>query len=304
MTPLTSVNARFFRVRALDDIGKRFRLRLWRPGFRRAHASSRPAGGATSLNWKRAGKLLPVPALLYWLIPILVPDGQLGNATLRMLIANLMSPQALFDQRSPGTRLVGNLITIKGKGKPHERVLSTVRERPTPRVVLDMPVVVDIAPGALLAFPDANPSLMTLPQYPIAGGAPFVPSTPFVSSPPQGLQIPPGPLLPPLVGFIPGGIPSPPSSTPVTPAVPVASNPPGNNTPPGGTPDTPPGGTPGTPPGGTPGTPPGGTPGTPPGGGVIVLPEPASWTMMLLGLVGIGGFSRRRKPQTGKNGAR
>jgi hypothetical protein len=118
----------------------------------------------------------------------------------------------------------------------------------------------DLPPGTETPiFPTAPPPADQFTGPP-AFGPPFS-NTPFSY---------PGPPPP---GFPPGGIPP-------------------GGIPPGG---IPPGGTPpgGTPPGGTPpGTPPpGGPPGTPP---TIPVPEPATWTIMLLGLLAAGAAMRVR----------
>jgi hypothetical protein len=66
---------------------------------------------------------------------------------------------------------------------------------------------------------------------------------------------------------------------------------PGGGSPPGGSPGgDPPGG--GTPPGGG-WPPPGG--GSPPGGSMPGVPEPATWTMMIVGLGIVGGLARARR---------
>jgi len=247
-----------------------------------------PSGSVLALHgakWMWALWLIPLPAFLYFAIPAELSSGALGEVRLSMIIASLKGPFTLFEERSPGTRRVGNLIVIKGKGTPlkrksgpHERVLAFVRERPVPfapdtaSVVLDLPVVLDIPPGALLPIPSPPPQLAAAPQYEITGAALFAPASPFVftGSAPGEIPAPAGPPLPPVVGFIPGG------TVPTTPNSPQVSPPVG-------------------------GTTPGGTPGTSPGGVTIVLPEPAPWTMTILGLFAMGAISRRRirKPRTG-----
>lgn len=206
---------------------------------------------------------------------------------LRMLMTALKDPLALLSERSPGNR-TGALISIKGKTGPSERVLSSVRDRPGSNAA---PVQLDIPAGTF-----APPQLQEAELAPGGpAGTPFVPASPFGSAPvtPGGTPAAPSIFFPPTGGFIPGTTPS--ASTPDT-SGPPGSTPPGS-TPPGG---TTPGGTPPgeTPPGGTtPGeTPPGGTPPgeTPPGGGIIVVPEPAPWTMMFLGLIATGALRRRR----------
>ena len=227
-------------------------------------------------------------------------DVAMSSVSLRKLIAALESPLALLAKRSPGNRS-GPVVSIKGKARPHERVLSSVRDRPAPvvtdipPVVLDMPVVVDIPPGALASG--------ALPQVPLSPSqifaAPVVPSAPFG-----------GPGFFPWEGFAPGiaAAPSGGPSPPVTPGSPSGpSGPPGGGTTPPGT--TPPGGDttpPGTtPPGGPPGgdtTPPGTTPpGGPPGGGTIDIPEPSTWCVMIAGLIAMGFAARGRKTKSRAN---
>jgi hypothetical protein len=200
-----------------------------------------------------------------------------SNVSLRILIAALKDPLALLSERSPGNR-TGALISIKGKTGPSERVLSSVRDRPDTNAA---PVQLDIPAGAFA--PPQFQEAELAPSQP--ADTPFVPTSPFGSSSvtPGGAPAAPTFFIPPSSGFFPGETQS---ASP-----PAASGPPGS-TPPG---STPPGG---TTPGGTPpgDTPPGGTtPGeTPPGGSTVVLPEPATWSMMILGLFAAGALRRRR----------
>jgi len=250
----------------LDNIGKKAGFRDFQVG--RAAA---PRGR----NRVRAVLLVPVLASAI-LVAATAGFPAFSYVGLRMLIAALKDPLALLSERSPGNR-TGHLISIKGKTGPSERVLSSVRDRPGANAA---PVLLDIPAGTL-----APPQFQEAQLAPGgAGGTPFVPASPFGSSPvtPGGVPAAPSSFFPPTGGFVPGTTPS--ASTPGT-------------SPPGG---TPPGGTPpgGTTPGGTPPgeTPPGGTPpgDTPPGGGIIVVPEPAPWTMMVLGLIATGTLRRRR----------
>ena len=256
--------------------------------FRHAYLSA-PVLAVRGAIWTRALWLIPLPAFLYLAIPAEFSSRAIGDVRLSLIIASLKAPFTLFEERSPGTRRVGNLIVIKGKGNsikrkggPHERVLAAVRERPvlsapdTARVVLDLPVVLDIPPGALLPIPSTFPQLAAAPQYEITGATPFAPVTPFVftGSAVGEIPAPAGPLLPPVVAFIPGGtVPTTPNSLPVSP-------------PAGGTT--------------------GGPAGPPSGGGTIVLPEPAPWTMTILGLFAMGAIPRRpmRKPPSGSREGR
>jgi len=252
-------------------------------------------------RWRRALWLLAGLAALILVAAAAFQSSPESHARLGLLIAALKDPMALLSERSPGFR-IGPLIPIKGKGGPRERVLSSVRDRPragphervlasardrppvaaaedTPPVVLDMPVVVDIPTGAF--FTPAAPTQAFLPPDQLVGSL-FTPVTPFNYTVPG---FTPGETPPPLVATATPDVPSTPGS-PSGPSVPptiIASNPP----------VTPPGITPGT----NPETPQGSTPVVPPGGGPIILPEPSTWSMMILGLLAIGFVLRRnRKP--------
>ncbi len=212
--------------------------------------------------------MLLLSPILSGLFVVAVADG--GGAITRLrdigsktILAALVDPLALLDERSPGNRGPGVLLSIK-PDRPSERVLSTVRDR---EPALDnLPVVGMDIPPETLTPPGIIPGNSTLPQD-TGLGTPFVP--PFL----------PGPGGSPGFGFTPGA-PTPPQNTPTPPG----------DTPPGDTP--PPGTPPGTPPSDTP-TPPG-TPGTPTPPIIITVPEPAPWTMMILGLFVIAMTSRQR----------
>jgi hypothetical protein len=190
--------------------------------------------------------LVLIPVSLAFVAAIEHGNPAISKAIRRKIIAALKDPLNLLDERSPGGREPGVLLSIK---RPHERVLSTVRERAPPLGVpptVDNPLVA-AAPEAVASIPIVPPEFDTLPQDQAATPPPFAPFFPFA-----------------------------PLDNPITPV--------GTPTPiiPGGTP---------TPiiPGGTP-TPPE-TPGTPP---TIIIPEPASWAMMILGLFAIAAAVRRR----------
>jgi len=207
-----------------------------------------------------------------------------GRINLQAVLVALQDPLSLFAQRSPGKRQSGRLHPLKSaKGRPHERVLASVRDRPAaPTAGNPGPVGGDI-PGSSVTIPIIPPQYEMPPEGPIITGQPPFPVPPIPFVPIDN----PGPPITPPPGTPPPGTPVPPPGTPVPPpGTPVP--PPGTPTPPPGTP-TPPPETP-TPPPGTP-TPP---PETPPG---ITVPEPASWTMMLLGVLALGVARRRlRKP--------
>lgn len=141
------------------------------------------------------------------------------------------------------------------KSGPRERVLSTVRDRAAPA---DPPGGTD---GPV--FSALPPAFETNPDFPPGG--------PYAGPPAYGPPFSNTPFLYP--GPPPGGLPP-------------------EGTPPGGTPPgtTPPGGTPSG--GGPPGTPTEPPTTTPPG--TIPIPEPATWPMMILGLIGM--IMRARRP--------
>lgn len=271
------------------------------------------------------GKLafLLVPLLVALLFAAQFRDSALSSVSVKTLAAALMDPIALLAQRSPGGRS-GPLVTIKGKKVgPHERVLSTVRDRPAPdsantpdTETLPAPVRLDIPPGAI-APPISTGAPLAARPTPIRGS--IIP-TAFAGAP--SLTPPIRPSVPPDTGTGTGtgngtdtgngtgptdtNTPSPASPGDAIPpnTAPPETIPPGQpNTPPLSppSPETPPGGS-GTPGDGTPGggTPGGGTPGggTPGGGGAIPVPEPSAWSMMIVGLFFLGFAARGRKAKS------
>ena len=214
--------------------------------------------------------LLLVPAFVGLFYVALAEPGtrSLTKRIAHQVLAALQDPLTLFSQRSPGMRL-GSLLSTKGKSGPHERVLSTVRDREPP------PTPENFLPISVTSVPIVPPAYEGLPTDHTLGSLPFVPPPSFIPS-----------------GFIPGGF-SPPSGTPPEPP----GEPPPGGPPPGGPPpgEPPPGGPPPgePPPGGPPpGEPP---PGTPP---LIPIPEPSSWTFVLFGIFAVAAARRVRKPQT------
>lgn len=185
------------------------------------------------------------------------------------ILAALKDPLALFSERSPGRRIAGRLLSTKGQGGPHERVLSNVRDRESPQVADNS------VPDSVAAIPIIPPQYDVPPTDRTTGSLPFVPSAP---------SIPPS--------FIPGGflVPNPPPVNPTGPN-PPGPNPPGPN-PPG---PNPPGPNPPGPPG-PPDIPP---PDKPP---VIPIPEPSTWALMLFGFFVLVAAGRRRKTKTAKGG--
>jgi len=207
-------------------VGKIFSTRLLRIKFfsRRKHARSRfyYVPDKSSAKWKRAFVLAPVLVGLFF-VTMMDPGGRAISKALKTKIVNaLKDPLALFGDRSPGGRRPGALLSTKANLAPHERVLSTIRER---EPSLDIPPGVDtpIFPAAPEAL--QSPSADELPGPP-ASGPPFSNSPFFYPGPPP-----------------PTGLSAPPPGTP-----------------PGTPPDTPPGIPPGIPPDTPPGTPPTTTP--------------------------------------------
>ena len=282
-------------VDGLDDVGNTLGFDPSRTALARA---------LKGVRWRRAFWLLLASAGLVLVAAAAFNSSPVSQARLRLLMAALKDPMALFTERSPGFR-TGNLIPIKGKGGPRERVLSSARERPpakseaphervlgsardrstgedVPAVVLDMPVVIDIPPGAL--FNPGSPAQATITPN-LVIGSPFIPVTPFNYSVPG---FTPEETPPPLVATTPPQIPIIPGSTlsQSLPPIIIASNPP--TTTPGGTTSNPPGTE----------TPPGSTPGTSGGPGPVIVPEPSTGSMMVLGLIATGfALRRNRKPR-------
>jgi hypothetical protein len=218
------------------------------------------------MRWKRS--LLLVLALAGLFFIALAEDGgpASSKAITSEIIALLNDPLNLLDERSPGGRGSRVLLSIKG---PHERVLSTVRERESP-----IPPVVD---NPAFATPEAVASIpMIPPEYETP------PSDQLIGSPSFPSFNPTTPLDYPNIAA--GGAPTP--NVPVAPA--VSS---------GGAPTSQAPAPPAGPADGTPApsarVPPPALPGTPPTPGITVVPEPATWTMMILGLFAIGAGVRR-----------
>ncbi|HET7086497.1 MAG TPA: PEP-CTERM sorting domain-containing protein [Rhizomicrobium sp.] len=219
--------------------------------------------------------LAPVLVGLIFAVILESGDHAISKAVKQGIATALKDPLALFAERSPGRRGTGALHALKQSKKPHERVLSTIRERPPsegmpPEVAAPIFDVSSQAPPNTLA---GIPETGALP----AGLAPafFIPPTGISSGSPGFIpeippQVPPG---------SPPEAPSPPQTPPpsVLPLVPPPSVPPSGPPPSGPPPMMPPAEIP-----------------IPPPPIVITVPEPASWTMTGAGLLVIL-LARRRK---------
>ena len=82
-----------------------------------------------SAKWKRALVLAPVLVGLFF-VAVMDPGSRAISKALRIRIADaLKDPLSLFGERSPGGRHPGALLSTKSNFAPHERVLSTIRDR-------------------------------------------------------------------------------------------------------------------------------------------------------------------------------
>ena len=275
---------------------------------------------------------LLVPALVAHVPPGPFHVSALSRVSLQNIVAALMDPMALLAQRSPGSRS-GILLSVKGKGEgqdkdqgkdkgagPHERVLSTVRERPAAETAPTtlVPEALNTPPGAIVPPISIQPPISSTPAQRLASVPPLRGSLPvaFASLPGGGgFFVPPG-------GKTTGGA-TDPSETPTSPS--TASDDPAPVTPaaPPSGPDTPtpllasetgPGGIGGPPSGGGGGLPGGGGGGLPGGGGgglpggdgssggggTIPVPEPPTWGMMIMGMFVLGFAARGRKAGTAR----
>jgi hypothetical protein len=115
----------------------------------------------------------------------------LSQASKRAIIAVLADPLSLLSERSPGLRGAGPLHSTKGK--PHQRVLSGVRDRqpPVPNVVVSIPITPqqydvtldETPPGGFPPLTGANPGFTS-------EGLPANPPTVLVAAPPETTPIP------------------------------------------------------------------------------------------------------------------
>lgn len=255
----------------------------------------------------RWGRRFLLGALLAALFALAVGEGQLANNAIyefgKQVVAGLTAdPMAVLDKRSPRRRRAGPFSFTKSK--PHERVLATVRDRLKPIAIspsleIQIPAgtfapsggspvaKLDIPPGFFASDGQGAPHHSGFSEdipFEGAGGQPLLPAilagntpppatvtAPGGSAGPQSTQSAGGPAL---QG---GGLPQ--SSSP--------GEPPGSSVPPPGSGSSP---TPDTPPGGSP---PGGSSGQPSPPGTLVVSEPSSSTILIVGLIAVG-LGRRR----------
>jgi hypothetical protein len=111
----------------------------------------------------------------------LLAAGEGGKSLAAKSLAMLRDPLSILGDRSPGERAAGALFNTKpDRARPgdkppvHERVLSTVRDRP----LIDLPAL-DLPPAMPLMLPD---QAIVPPGLGLPGDAifePMIPSTPF-----------------------------------------------------------------------------------------------------------------------------
>lgn len=237
-------------------------------------------------RWRWAGAAVVTPVLL-WAATAATGGASSGGGRTSQgftLAAFAADPLAVWTNRSPGERGPGALLSTKPDRKaptgsyppPTQRVLPTIRERPTP-----LPVIGEVPPADAGGPPAPEPPPIRLrPGLPLgpspvdyAPGFPFYGPGPFFGGGGGGgggvfPGVPPPPPEPPVTPVLPGA--------PDEPAVPVVTIPLGPPVIPLAPvePTTP------------------APPTTPP---VIPspVPEPATWLMMLLGVFAVGGSIRR-----------
>ena len=219
------------------------------------------------MRWKRT---ILLAALLAGLFSIALGDGgttaarviQLSKKAVAAVAASLTAPLALLDERSPGGRGRGALLSTKSE--PRERVLPTVRNRLTP--LANSPIVnIDIPPGMFAPTPRAQAVEPILPDDLTLGGLVSQPFIDFPGSTIAGLPGSSGGSSPPSGGS------SPPSGG--------SSSPSGGPSPPSG----------------------GSSPlagGASPQSSTVPVPEPTSWSILIFGILALGvAYQRRCKPR-------
>lgn len=245
------------------------------------------------VRWGLVLAAAAIPVAL-WMAPAAIggTSKSAGGGAGAGFAARVAGPVAQWAKRSPGERGLGALLSSKpwraptsGPGAPTQRVLPTIRDRPTPGPILGagpanlagppaippetVPTPVDFVPAV-----PVGPQPIGGPVWPAYYGPSLSPGGgpggPFPGSPPVVPGEPGAPDVPVVPGVpeVPGG-----PEVPVVPVIP-------------GVPVTPvfPGG-----PGDGPSTPP--TPPLPPS----AVPEPATWLMMIVGFFSIGLSIRRAR---------
>jgi len=181
------------------------------------------------VNWKRAFLLAPLLASLLFISLVERGDVAFGETARAMIVAALQDPLSLFAERSPGERGTGPLKMTKTG--PHERVLSTVRDRAPPADDLADAAI----PATDAAIFDTFPTDGIIPADRAFGAIPWPVSFPY-----PGLDWP---------DTFPGPGTQPPTVPPTVPPV------------------------------------------------VSPVPEPATWLLMLAGLLSVGFGMRQRGEQ-------
>lgn len=151
----------------------------------------RNASAGRWVKWKRAFLLAPLLASLLFVSLVERADVAFGKTGRAMVVAALKDPLSLFADRSPGERGTGPLQMTKSG--PHERVLSTVRDREPPAD--DLADAADIPATDPAAILDTFPTDGVLPADRVFGAIPWPVSFPY-----PGLDWPdtfPGPGTPP-----------------------------------------------------------------------------------------------------------
>jgi len=120
-------------------------------------------------KWKRALLLSPFLVVIFLVAVIELSHAVISNVNVAHIVSALTSPLTMFAERSPGGRGPGELLSTKPNFEPHERVLSSVREREHP----SEPISPDfaIAPEDLEAI-GGPPGNGTLSEEQLAGSSP------------------------------------------------------------------------------------------------------------------------------------
>jgi hypothetical protein len=222
---------------------------------------------------KRKRALLLVPAVVGLFLVAVAEHGDPAiSKSMARIVAALSDPLSLFAARSPGGRDAGALLSTKPErsaGNPRERVLSTERERQPPLGLVpevdSPPVTPEDFAAAPASLADADQAFGAPPSTFFRPGFGGIPQIQVAGSPPLGPSFPPAGPGDSEVQQGPGSRPSPPTL--------ILPLPPGDTLPPeAGPPDS-----------------------GPPDSGPIIIPEPATWAMMILGFLAIAVRRRVRK---------